>query len=161
MAEPGRRRAHRAGGRNSDRSVGAADPGAPGQVTPGHVHGGPAPRVPVGRTARTVLLGFLALTALGTVIGLIALWPNESTVSALQQRAQFAAPGVQFLKAEVVAAEQGCPGQDGAAADPSAGQVAPDPTAVPACATLTARLLQGPERGSEQTLTIPPAVVDA
>jgi uncharacterized membrane protein len=64
-----------------------------------HKHG----NVPVGRTAVTVLHAFLALCAVATVIGVVALWPDSGKVHELRSKAQYAAPGVTFPTGEVTA----------------------------------------------------------
>jgi uncharacterized membrane protein len=59
--------------------------------------------VEVGFVARVVLLGTLALCALGTVVGLVHYWPDGGEVDRTLGDVQFAAPGVTFPHAEVVA----------------------------------------------------------
>lgn len=53
---------------------------------------------------RLLLLGGLALAAVATVIGLVVLWPDGE-----QPKELFAAPGVTFPEAEVVAVGDPCP----------------------------------------------------
>ncbi|MBO9522324.1 MAG: YibE/F family protein [Nocardioidaceae bacterium] len=79
----------------------------------------------------TVLLGFLVVCAVATVIGVVALWPDSGKVDALREKAQFAAPGVTFPKAEVLAVRGD---------------------------KVTARLTEGPEKGTEAEVGVPPAV---
>jgi hypothetical protein len=68
----------------------------------GHTHGHhELDQVPVPRRARLVVLGFLALAALVTVIGLMQLWPDSTAVDHARGDVQFAAPGVTFPHARI------------------------------------------------------------
>ena len=102
----------------------------------GHSHGShrrTAP-APVGHRPRRVLLGLLALVALLTVGGLLALWPDSAALDEVGSRADFAGPGVTFPRAEV---EQ----LDGRA--------------------LEARVLEGDDEGDVVPLELPPQVAQS
>lgn len=81
---------------------------------PRHSHGGHGGHgddaVEVGPRARALLLSFLALVAVGTVVGLVMLWPSSATVAGLGKDVQFAAPGVTFPRATITAL-QPCPAE--------------------------------------------------
>jgi uncharacterized membrane protein len=108
-----------------------------------------AAKVPVARGAVTVLMVFLALCAVATVIGVIALWPDSGEVHRLQAKAQFAAPGVTFQKARVDTVQPACPEsqQDGSGGSASK-----------TCGNVEAVLSTGPEKGATQVVGVPPAV---
>jgi uncharacterized membrane protein len=102
----------------------------------------------------TVLLAFLALCAIATVIGVVTLWPDSGEVSRLQDKAQFTAPGVTFEKGRVAKVQEACP------ADGKAGVPADQGTAAgtTGCGNLEAVLTTGPEKGTSETVGVPPAV---
>ncbi|GAB2887672.1 YibE/F family protein [Nocardioides pacificus] len=112
---------------------------------PGHSHAhGRPPEVEVGRTARIVLLAFLALAGLGTVLGLLLLWPADDEVP---EAVAYAAEGVSFTSAEVVSLGPPCPvisSEDGGTA-PAAD-----------CNRLVSDV-----DGEEVTLTVPSEVADS
>jgi uncharacterized membrane protein len=99
-----------------------------------------------------VLLAFLALCAIATVIGVVALWPDSGEVSRLQDKAQFTAPGVTFEKARVTKVQKVCP--EGAESGTGAGS-ATDSTG---CGNLETVLTSGPESGTRTLVGVPPAV---
>ena len=53
--------------------------------------------VALARGPVTALVVLLGLCAIATVVGVVALWPDATTVSKLQDKAQFAAPGVTLV----------------------------------------------------------------
>ena len=112
-----------------------------------HRRGDDAPRIAVARGPVTALLVFLAVCGVAAVIGVVALWPDSGTVSKLQEKAKFAAPGVTFQKARVVKVQEGCPaGENGETAESAT------------CGNVEATLTTGPEKGAAQTVGVPPAV---
>jgi uncharacterized membrane protein len=115
-----------------------------------HVRRDDAPRVAVARGAVTVLMVFLALCAIGTVIGVVALWPDSGAVSRLRDQAQFTAPGVSFQEARVENVQDPCP----AAADGSGGGST-------TCGNIEAVLTSGPESGAAQVVGVPPAISES
>jgi uncharacterized membrane protein len=117
-----------------------------------HVRRDESVRVPVARGPVAVLLVFLGICAVATVIGVITLWPDSGVVSKLQDKAQFAAPGVTFEKAEVDQVQDPCP-QD----EPDAGT----PNGSTTCGNLAATLTTGPEKGTKAVVGIPPAVANS
>ncbi len=129
-------------------------------MTHSHAHRDGPSRVEVARGPLRVLAGFLILSALATVIAVVALWPDEGAVDKLRDQAQYAAPGVTFEKARVVAVEQACP-TAGAQQDAGGSPEAADPTATPTCGTLTARLTTGPDEGATESVGIPTAVAES
>ena len=79
----------------------------PGHGT--HGHGDTADRpVPVARGPRTVLLGLLAVAGLLTIVGVVGLWPDGEKVDSLSREVSFAAPGVTFPRADVLAVQPAC-----------------------------------------------------
>lgn len=99
----------------------------------------------VPRVRRLVLLGALALTALTTVVGLVALWPDGGTVTEVQDSVDFAAPGVTFPDAVVEEAEPRCP----------------DPAPSETCGAVRATLSEGDDEGLEVRVGVPPQVSDS
>jgi uncharacterized membrane protein len=128
-----------------------------------HVRRDDAAKVAVARGPVTVLMVFLALCAIATVIGVVALWPDSAAVSRLQHKAQFTAPGVTFQKARVTKVQKPC--ADGSATG-STGGTAPGQTSGSSngetesttCGNLEAVLTTGPEKGATQVVGVPPAV---
>lgn len=111
--------------------------------------------MPLARGPITVLLGFLALSAIATVVGVVALWPDGDKVEALRDKAQFSAPGVSFVAATVTSVSTTCPDVEGFDALPlSEGDR-------PSCGTVVAVVDEGPEKGQEQTVGIPTAVAES
>lgn len=94
--------------------------------------------------ARLVLLGFLVVVAIGTVVGLVTLWPDGDKVDRLGGEVQFAAPGVTFPDA-VITSIGNCP----------EGTAAPGVT----CRDVAAELTSGPDSGERAKLSLqgPPA----
>lgn len=81
----------------------------------GHKHFPQQPgRVGVARLPRNVLLVVLAVAAILTGSGLVALWPNHDQVTKVASsfRTQFAAPGVTFPSGVITKITDGCPGDD-------------------------------------------------
>ncbi len=74
-----------------------------------HTHAdGPLPKVRIAPLTRLVTAVLLVLAAGATVLGLIALWPDAAAVDRVTDRAQFAAPGVIYERAEVLSVVEGC-----------------------------------------------------
>lgn len=124
----------------------------------GHAHREGPSRVAVAGGPLRVLIAFLVLSALATIVGLVALWPDTDAVDELRDRAQYAAPGVTFEKATVVAVNTDCPGSDDGGTVPEADE---DPTARPSCGTLETILETGSDRGATVSVGVPTAVVDS
>jgi uncharacterized membrane protein len=91
-----------------------------------------------------VLLGFLVVVGLGTVVGLVMLWPDADAVADLGGEVEFAAPGVTFPYATITGVE-----------DCRAGAAAPGVT----CRQVTAELTSAQHQGEQVELTLqgPPA----
>ncbi|HEY1133367.1 MAG TPA: YibE/F family protein [Nocardioides sp.] len=103
-----------------------------------------------------LLLGFLALVAVATLAGVVALWPSEE--NAVDQ-VQYAAEGVTFVDAEVVTVEDACPVI-------AVGPGLPEPEGADDpfpenCNTLVAELTEGPEDGEETRVQTEASVVRA
>lgn len=110
--------------------------------------------VRVARGPLVVLVGFLAVCAVATVIGLVALWPDSGEVSRLQEKAQYTAPGVTFEKARVEKVQPACPTDEtGMPTDGQTGELG-----VPTCGNLEVVLTSGPESGAAEVVGVPPAV---
>jgi uncharacterized membrane protein len=91
--------------------------------------------VETARVPRTLLLGGLALAALATVIGVLALWPDAD-----QPKAQYAAEGVTYPVAEVVGVRDPCPV---IVVDPTAPQTGPPPVFPEKCDHVRVELASG------------------
>jgi uncharacterized membrane protein len=112
-----------------------------------HVRRDDAAPVAVSRGPVTVLMGFLALCAVATVVGVVSLWPDAGAVTRLQEKAQFTAPGVSFEKARVERVQTACPGSgDGV------------PAGSTGCGNIETVLTSGPETGQAKVVGVPPAV---
>ena len=120
-----------------------------------HAHRHGPSRVALARGPIAVLLGFLALSAVATVIGVVTLWPDGAKVDALRDKAQFSAPGVSFVTATVRSISTECPAGESIEAIPGTEGDRPS------CGTVVAGLDEGPERGQEQTVGIPTAVAES
>lgn len=110
----------------------------------GHSHSGyPADMhdVPVPTRSRAVLLVTLAAFGVATVIGLMALWPDQAKVSAVGARVDYSAPGVTFPHAEITSVDPTCPEEFVGSGDPNS------ETVQPACFMLHARVTTGPTEG--------------
>lgn len=94
-----------------------------------------------GPVTRALLVGLL-LAALATVAGLVVLWPTAAPPAS-----PYAAEGVTYPRAEVLAISEPCP-----VVTPGTGGDYPD-----ACDVVTVRLLDG--AGTESTVTVPPGTV--
>jgi uncharacterized membrane protein len=112
-----------------------------------HVRRKDAPEVAVARGPVTVMMVLLALCAIATVIGVVALWPDSGQVGALRDKAQFTAPGVTFQKARVETVQEPCPDSDRTTAAETT-----------TCGHVGAVLTTGPESGQPQLVGVPPAV---
>lgn len=121
----------------------------------GHSHRQGASPVALANGPLVVLLAFLALSAVATVVGVVALWPDSAKVDALRDKAQFSAPGVTFVESTVQSVARTCP--DAPTSEPVVGTE----NAGPSCATVVVTVNEGPEKGQQATVGIPTAVADA
>lgn len=124
-------------------------------ATHAHSHRHGPVRVPLARGPIAVLLAFLALAALATVIGVVALWPDGAKVDAVADKAQYSAPGVTFQAATVRSVSTTCP--DAA----TTGEIPVTPGDAQSCGSVVAVLDEGPERGQEQVVGISTAVAES
>ncbi|MCW2816679.1 MAG: YibE/F family protein [Nocardioides sp.] len=111
----------------------------------GHGHGGTPAEVDVRRVPRLVLLGSLVAALLLTLVGVGLLWPDGDRVDELSEQVQFAAPGVTFPRAEVLAVQEPC--VDGSPAE--------------GCGQLEVRVEGGEDDGAEVMVAVPPDVLAA
>jgi uncharacterized membrane protein len=126
-------------------------------VPPSHSHShGPDPDAPppspevLTRRRRAVWLMLLLLVpvGLGTVIGLVALWPSDEPTRAEQAAELFVPPGITYHDGRVASSV--------AVPCPLTGQ---EPTAPePRCATVVVEVLDGAGAGEFQQLDLPPEV---
>ena len=112
--------------------------------------------VPVGGTARRVLLAFLTVTAAVTVWGLVALWPHGDPHISRDATATFTAPGVTLPHADVLTVQPPC--AQAAQAGFGATQARSGGTAPEACGQVTARVATGQESGKVVTIPVSPEV---
>ena len=108
----------------------------------GHSHASPpidVDDVPVPTRSRAVLVACLVAVGVATVIGLIALWPDQGNVDKIGAGVDYAAPGVTFPHAEILSVDPSCP-EEYTASDPN------DATQ-PACLLLHARITTGATEG--------------
>ena len=116
-----------------------------------HVRRDDADEVATSRSAVRILTIFLALCAVATVVGVVALWPDSGQVVKLRNAAQFTAPGVTFQKARVEAVQPPCPpGDHGASVTPAA-----------TCGNISAVLTTGHESGQRVVVGVSPAVASS
>lgn len=94
-----------------------------------------------GPVTRTLLVG-LMLAAVATIVGLVVLWPSTDPPAS-----PYAAEGVTYPRAEVLAIGEPCP-----VVTPGTGGDYPE-----ACDVVTVRLLDDPD--TESTVTVPPGTV--
>ena len=74
-----------------------------------HTHHHAAGTIEIGRTARLVTLGLLAVIAIATVAGLWHLWPDSSKTPKVSRAAAIGAPGVTFPHGTVKSVQPACP----------------------------------------------------
>jgi uncharacterized membrane protein len=117
-------------------------PDLPVGVGHGHGHGAGA-EVEVRRGPRLVLVGSLVAALLAVLVGVVLLWPDGDRVDELSEQVQFAAPGVTFPEAEVLAVQEPCDD-----ARPAEG-----------CGQLQVRVAQGEDDGTELAVGVPPDVL--
>ncbi|HSV39328.1 MAG TPA: YibE/F family protein [Nocardioidaceae bacterium] len=110
-----------------------------------HSHAVPT-NVPLARSAVVVLLGFLLLCALATVAGVVMLWPDGDKVDQLREGSPYAAERVTYQDATVTDVLPAC-----------ADERSTDDT----CGKAKAKLDEGPEAGTEQTVPVPTALIKA
>ena len=96
---------------------------------------------------RWTLLAALALACLAAVVGLVALWPDHARVDAASREARFAAPGVTFPTATVLALGTRCASAAVAADDP--------------CGRMSVRVAEGAGRGDRVSVQVSPQVLDS
>ncbi len=116
-----------------------------------HAHGGghgggDGVDVEVARGPRVTLLGALALAAVAAVAGLVLLWPSGAEVDRITESVPFAAPGVTFPTAEVVAVHPPCDGP----ADETAG-----------CGLLDVTVDDGAGKGDHASVQVAPHVAES
>lgn len=123
-----------------------------------HAHDVDTRAVPVRASARVVLLIALALAAIGTVVGLIVLWPSEDPRPDGPETA-FAAPGVTFEKATVELVQPVCerPESGGAGGEPSP----PDQEPAPRCGEVEVTVLAGASKGERVSVSVAPEVTSS
>jgi uncharacterized membrane protein len=103
--------------------------------------------VAIGRRVRVTLVGLLVLTAVATVVGIVALWPDHATVDHVRAEAPYAAPGVTTPDAEVLTVGPACPS---------------DRTAAPAtCDTVQVKVLEGAGKGDRADVQVAPEVTSS
>ena len=78
--------------------------------------------VPVRASARILLLIALAFVAVGTVVGLVQLWPSEDPRADGPEN-DFAAPGVTFMQASVELVQPACERPEPVSLDRDSGEL--------------------------------------
>jgi hypothetical protein len=112
--------------------------------------------VHVPKGARAVLLTALAVLAVLTAVGLVALWPDQAKVDHVGSGVAYGAPGVTFPHGEILKVDPTCPQEFGPAvdttgADPStSGSTGP---ATPACRLAHVKVTTGQAQG--EVVTVP------
>jgi uncharacterized membrane protein len=101
--------------------------------------------VTIGGPVRLGLLLALALAALATVVGVVALWPDGHAVDRVRARAPYSAPGLTTPDAEVLSVGPTCPTDH--ATRPPAG-----------CDTLHVKVLDGVGKGDRADVQVAPEV---
>jgi uncharacterized membrane protein len=102
--------------------------------------------VAIGGRVRVALLTFLAVVAVATVVGIVALWPDHAAVDRVRKQAPYAAPGVTTPDAEVLSVRPACP---------SGGS---STTATATCDTVRVKVLEGAGKGEVATVRVPAEV---
>lgn len=116
-----------------------------------HAHGHrSAADAEAARVPRLVLLAFLALVAIATVVGLVALWPTGE-----RPTATFAGEGVTFSSAEVRTVHEPCPVRVDDPSAPTTGE-----TFTENCDHVEVELREGDLHGTMATVGVPPGAVD-
>jgi uncharacterized membrane protein len=123
----------------------------------GHSHSHRADRgtrdavvVPPGR--RRVLLALLALVAAATVVGLVALWPDQGKVDEVGKDVSFNAPGVSFALGRIESVLPACPqgGSDGGATAAGGN-----------CGQARVTVVDGSGKGDQARIDLPPQVSES
>ena len=109
----------------------------------------PGGHVEIGGQVRVALLAALALAAVATVIGLVALWPDHDAVDHVRAEAPYAAPGVTTPDAEVLSVGPACPSDQSGTAAPAH------------CDTVQVRVLEGAGKGDRAGVQVPPEVTSS
>jgi uncharacterized membrane protein len=118
----------------------------------GHSHGHShradrsAPEFEVARAPRVALLSVLAAVGVATLVGLLLLWPDGTQADELQGSLEFAAEGVTFPEAVVHEVEPPCAELGDEAAE---------------CGRIHATVDEGPDRGTDVVVEVPPPVSDS
>ncbi len=126
----------------------------------GHTTGTP-PEVEIGRRARTVLLGFLAVVAVLAIVGMARWWPDPAAVDEVAARVDFTAPGVSLEDAVVLEILPACgvvveaePG------GPPPGSPLPSTPDDP-CGLVLAEVASGPDQGDQVQVQVATEVTAA
>ncbi len=105
--------------------------------------------VAIGGRVRGILLALLALVAVATVVGVVALWPDHAAVDRVRAGAPYAAPGVTTPDAEVLSLGPACPAGSSGARPPAG------------CDTVRVRVLEGAGKGDRAGVQVPPEVASS
>ena len=128
-----------------------------------HDHGGD--EVPVGRTARRLIVAGLAAVFALTLVGLAVLWPHDAPEVSQAAVGAYAAPGVTFPRAEVTSVQPACTvpsPASGSGPSSEPGSTTPRTITAPSgCGTVTARIVDGTTAGQTVTIDVPAEVLAA
>ena len=117
-----------------------------------HAHGHDV-HADTARGPRRALIAFLTAAGATTLVGLVLLWPASSPPTV-----EFAAEGVTFPSAEVVAVNEPCPV---ITADPSSPPGDERATFPEGCNQVEVRVLEGDAKGARTTVDVPPGVAES
>jgi uncharacterized membrane protein len=118
----------------------------------GHSHSARSPLTAAERAERRFALGVLAVVlvpaAIATVVGLVWLWPGDTSAYVQEGATQFAVEGVSFPTGTVTGVEEmACQGQPGSTS-----------TSDETCATLTVRVDEGTDAGHKASVPVSSAI---
>jgi uncharacterized membrane protein len=119
----------------------------PADLGHGHGHGAP-PELEVAPVPRVVLLAVLAVVGVGTVLGVVLLWPSSHDVDELKGSVGFAVEGATFPTATIDEVLPACPNS-------GSGQ------STEQCGKVSATVDEGPDKGTHASVDVPPDVTAA
>ena len=148
------------------RERGTSHAAAGDRIGHGHSHDLPSSAVATSRFVRVGTFVVLAVVALATVAGLVALWPDAAKVSQVATQSGSAAQDVRYEQGEVLGVEDGCATPEGPGATPENAAATPEnasagTSAGAQCVTASVGVRSGPDAGRMLTLPVRGALATA
>lgn len=128
-------------------------------MTHAHAHShsdGPTP--PLGLAARVVVVVLLAMAALGSVIGVVTLWPDQDAADQVVGSVAVAAEGVTYPRARITEVQPACEISDGTGTDGGTDGIQGAPLQDATCGQLLATVQTGTDRGRDVAVQVPPDI---